>query len=316
MFLDKPARRFRCPVDARELFGLFLVNVVTNILTLGVYRFWGKTRMRHYVWSQASFDGERFEYTGQGRELFRGFLRALAVTGGLIAASQVASYSLAAVDPHLDRIIRVLLTYMMYVLVGIGMYRARRYLLSRTRWRGIRFAQTGSALTYAKTWVSTQGLNILTLGLYIPFMRHHLFSYTLNHTWFGSERVVYEGKGKELFTYFLKPYLLLIPTLGMSWFWYQAAEYRYIAERTQLQGVRFRTAISGTELLRLTLGNWLLLIVTLGLAYPLTIIRKVNALSLHAQMDGDFEYARIRQNDQEVPVAGEGLMGVFGLGSI
>jgi uncharacterized membrane protein YjgN (DUF898 family) len=316
MFLYKPVRRFRCHVDSRELFGLFLVNVLYNILTLGVYRFWGKTRVRHYVWSQTSFDGERFEYTGQGNELFRGFLRALAVTGGLIAVSQFTAYSLAASDPSLERIVRIILTYIMYVLIGVGAYSARHYLLSRTRWRGIRFAQTGSAMTYAKTWVSTQGLAVLTLGLYTPFMRQHLFSYILNNVWFGSEQVRYDGNGKDLFVCFLKPYLLLIPTLGMSWFWYQAAEYRYIADHTQLQGVRFCSTISGGELLRLTVGNWLLLIVTLGVAYPFTIVRTANALSAHMRLDGEFDYARITQNDQEVPTTGEGLVGVFGMGSI
>ncbi len=316
MLLYKPVRRFRCDVDSQELFRLFLVNVLYNILTLGVYRFWGKTRVRHYVWSQASFDGERFEYTGQGKELFRGFLRALTVTGGLIAIAQLTAYSLAVVDPYLERIVRIVFTYIMYILIGVGMYSARHYLLSRTRWRSIRFAQTGSAMTYAKIWVSTQGLTILTLGLYTPFMRHHLFSYILNNAWFGSEQVSYDGNGRDLFAYFLKPYLLLIPTFGLSWFWYQAAEYRYIAEHTQLQSVRFRTTISGGELLRLTIGNWLLLIATLGLAYPLTVVRSAKVFSTHTRLNGDFDYTRITQHDQEVPTTGEGLVGVFGMSSI
>jgi len=316
MFLYKPVRRFRCHADSRELFGLFLTNVLYNILTLGAYRFWGKTHIRQYLWSQASFDEERFEYTGQGKELFLGFLRAIAVTGGLISVSQLASHAVVSNHPQLEPLVRIIFTYVMYILIGVGTYSARRYLLSRTRWRGIRFAQSGSAAAYAKTWVSTQGINMLTLGFYTPFMRHHLLNYTLNNTWFGSEQAVYYGKGKELFAYFLKPYLLLIPTLGMSWFWYRAAEYRYIAEHTQLQGVRFCSTISGGELLRLTVGNWLLLIFTVGLAYPLIIVRTARALSTHLRMDGDFDYARIVQSHQDVPVTGEGLVGVFGMSSI
>jgi len=316
MFLFTPARRFRCHADSRELLRLFLMNVLLNILTFGVYRFWGKTRMRHYLWSQASFDDERFVYTGHGQELFHGFLLAFAVTGGLLIASQKASYFFLAVDPEVEPLVRLVISYLMYILIGVGMYGARRYVLSRSQWRGIRFALSGSTAAYAKTWISTQGLSILTLGLYTPFMRHHLFTYTLNNTWFGSEPVIYDGDGKALFAHFLKPYLLLIPTLGLSWFWYRAAEYRYLAEHTQLQGVRFATTISGGDLLRLTLGNWLLLIMTLGLAYPFTLLRKAHAVSLHMRVIGDFDYARIVQNEQYVPVNGEGLVGVFGMGSI
>jgi len=316
MLLYNPVRRFRCHADSRELFGLFLTTVLYNILTLGAYRFWGKTLTRQYLWSHASFDEERFEYTGQGKELFLGFLRALTVTGGLITFSQLASRAVVSIDPQLEFLVRITFTYVMYILIGVGTYSARQYLLSRTRWRGIRFAQSGTAAAYAKTWVSTQGINVLTLGLYTPFMRHHLLNYTLNNTWFGSERVVYDGKGKELFAYFFKPYLLLIPTLGMSWFWYRAAEYRYIAEHTQLQEVHFRSTISGRELLRLTIENWLLLIFTLGLAYPLVVVRRAHTLSTYLHTDGDFEYALILQNYQDVPVTGEGLIGVFGMGSV
>jgi uncharacterized membrane protein YjgN (DUF898 family) len=316
MLLIKPVRRLRCHADVRDLFGLFLTNVLLNILTLGAYRFWGKTRLRQYLWSQASFDGERFEYAGQGKELFLGFLRALAVTGGAITFTQLTSRAVVAVDPQLEVLVQILFTYVMYILIGVGLYSARKYLLSRTLWRGVRFAQSGSATTYAKTWVSTQGINVLTLGLYTPFMRHHLLHYTLNNSWFGSERVVYDGDGRELFTAFIKPYLLLIPTLGMSWFWYHAAEYRYIAEHTRLQGVGFRSTISGRELLRLTMGNWLLLIATLGFAYPLVLARTARALSAHLHLDGDFDYARILQSRQAAPVTGEGLVGVFGMGSV
>lgn len=316
MLLTTPARRFWCHADSWELFRLFLINVLLNILTLGVYRFWGKTRQRQYLWSQASFDGERFTYTGQGQELFRGFLLAFAVTGGLLVASHKASTFFLAVDPEVEPLVRLVISYVLYILIGAGMYGARRYVFSRSQWRGIRFALAGSTSTYAKTWISTQGLSVLTLGLYTPFMRHHLFSYTLNNTWYGSAPVTYTGNGKALFTYFLKPYLLLLPTLGLSWFWYRAAEYRYLAEHTYLQDVRFSTTITGGDLLRLTLGNWLLLIVTLGLAYPFTLLRKARVVVLHLHVLGDFDYARIRQNVQYVPVSGEGLVGVFGMGSI
>ncbi|MGE0824654.1 MAG: YjgN family protein [Candidatus Binatia bacterium] len=316
MLVYKPVRRFRCDGETEDLFRIFLPNVLLNILTLGLYRFWGKTRIRQYMWSQSSFDREQFEYTGRGSELFRGFLWALAVTGGLIAVARGSSFWLFVVDPQLERMIRVVVTYILYILIGVGTYSARRYLLSRTRWRGIRFAQTGSAFGYAKAKVSLQGMSALTLGLYIPFMRHHLASYKLNNTWFGSEQLVYDGEGRDLLKPFLWAYLLFLPTLGLSWFWYRATEYRYIAEHIRLQDVRFCTTISGSELLRLTLGNWVLLIATLGLAYPLTLMRKARVLSQHLRIDGEFNYALITQNAYEAPVTGEGLVGVFGLGSI
>lgn len=60
-----------------ELYVLFIKNLLLTIITLGIYRFWAKTRVRRYLWSHTSLFGDRFEYTGTGKELFLGFLIAL-----------------------------------------------------------------------------------------------------------------------------------------------------------------------------------------------------------------------------------------------
>lgn len=60
-----------------QLYKIWIVNVLLSIITLGIYRFWGKTRVRKYTTSSFSLHGDRFEYTGSGKELFLGFLKAL-----------------------------------------------------------------------------------------------------------------------------------------------------------------------------------------------------------------------------------------------
>ncbi|MCY4396908.1 MAG: DUF898 family protein, partial [Rhodospirillaceae bacterium] len=69
-----PIHRLTHDGRSGELFVIFLVNLALSILTLGIYRFWGRTRIRRYVWSQTSLLGEPLEYTGRGIELFLGFL--------------------------------------------------------------------------------------------------------------------------------------------------------------------------------------------------------------------------------------------------
>ena len=56
------------------LYWIFIKNLLLNIVTLSIYRFWGKTNLRRYAWSHTSLQGQRFEYTGRGGELFVGFL--------------------------------------------------------------------------------------------------------------------------------------------------------------------------------------------------------------------------------------------------
>ena len=72
------------------IFGLSLKVAFLTLLTLGIYRFWGKSRIRRYIWSSAELDGDRFEYTGTGLEKFLGFLMAvvfLAVYLGIVQIS-------------------------------------------------------------------------------------------------------------------------------------------------------------------------------------------------------------------------------------
>ncbi len=38
------------------LFVIQFVNALLTILTVGIYNFWGRTRVRRYVWSQTAFE--------------------------------------------------------------------------------------------------------------------------------------------------------------------------------------------------------------------------------------------------------------------
>ena len=58
---------------------IIVSNALLSLVTLGVYRFWGKTRLRRYLWSHVVVDGERLEYTGQAMELLLGFAVAITV---------------------------------------------------------------------------------------------------------------------------------------------------------------------------------------------------------------------------------------------
>ena len=58
---------------------LLLKNLGLNIVTMGFYRFWARTRLRRFLWSNVEVLGDPLLYSGTGMELFKGFLRALVV---------------------------------------------------------------------------------------------------------------------------------------------------------------------------------------------------------------------------------------------
>ncbi len=296
-----------------DLLVIHLINTLLRWVTLNIYHFWAKTRIREYLWSHQSFEDDRFEYTGRGGELLVGFLKAaLAMIGLLALAALIFTGTAPSVDPLL-----VGLGAAVYLagnlLAAAAGYSARGYLLSRTRWRSIRIGQTGSAANFALRSVGLGLLTLITLGLLWPIRRHYLFGYKINNTRFGSTPFAYGGDGRDLYAWFLLSYLLTIPTLGLIWFWYMARDTAYVASRTRLEGLRFEIGYTGAQLLGLRLGNLLITILTFGLGYPWALLRNFRFLFAHLRLEGEINYERILQSQEETPRSGEGLAEIFGM---
>lgn len=193
-----------------ELFPIVLINALLNILTLTLYRFWGKTRVRSYLWGSTSLLDDRLEYTGTGGELFKGFLFVLfAIFLPVGALNTVVEFNFSPDDP-ISIAYNGLLFAGIWFLVGIALYRARRYRLSRTRWRSVRAGQTGSAAAYGGKYLGFLILNILTLGWTYPLMRVRLMHQMMNNTWFGDRRFEFSGSARHLYGRFAVSWITFV----------------------------------------------------------------------------------------------------------
>ncbi len=294
-----------------ELFVVFVVNLLLRIVTLGLYHFWAKTRVRRYLWTQTSFDGERLEYTGTGLELFVGFLKAMVVLvgGAVLVTAALSELEVLAVP-------LVLALYLGFpVLAGFALYGARRYRLTRTRLRGIRFGLDGSGWDHGLKMLGYGLLAVLTLGLYTPYMRMKLTGNLYNNTRFGSQPFTFDGHGGDLFGRFLLAVLLTLPTLGLVWVWYQAAEFRYTLSRLRVGDLSFELAESDMSLAWFFFTNTLIVVLTLGLGLPWVMVRTLRHLGEQMVITGQLDYAAIRQAQEESEAMGEGLAEALDLGA-
>ena len=221
---------------AGEIGKIAVVNSLLGLITLGIYRFWAKTRLRRYLWSHVAMEGDRFEYTGRGIELFIGFLIAGVLLGllfgALMAGSILLDYGPEEVNP-----LEIVYLLMILFLIPVALYRARRYRLSRTQWRGIRAGQTGSAVKYAFMALGLQIMVAITLSLAYPFYRTVMQRYRTTNTWFGDQHLEFDGRAGPMFGKWLLTLLLYVPTLGLIYFWYRTAEFRYYASETRYAGL-------------------------------------------------------------------------------
>jgi uncharacterized membrane protein YjgN (DUF898 family) len=184
-----------------------------NIVTLGFYRFWGKTRLRASFWSALSIGGERFEYTGRPIELLLGFLMTLAILAPLYGAASVAQVAAAVSGPTAVALVQIGTVLAVMLLWPIAVYRARRYRLSRTLWRGIRFGQDGSAVRYSAMTLGYWVLTIATLWLAYPWMRVALQRYKMRHTRYGQTKFDFDVRGSALFFDWFMAWAALVATL-------------------------------------------------------------------------------------------------------
>jgi len=85
------------------------------------------------------------------------------------------------------------------VLGQFAVYRARRYRLARTLYRGISFHQTGSAWRYAICAMFWWGMIALTLGLAYPWAQASLERFKIRNTFYGELQGHFVGSGARLF---------------------------------------------------------------------------------------------------------------------
>ena len=170
-------------------------GALLELVTVGFYRFWLATDIRRHLWSHTSVDGDAFEYTGRARELLIGFLFALAILVPIYLA-----YFLVGLEAERFKAFASFpLVAFFYVFGQFAIYRARRYRLTRTVWRGVRFWMTGSGWAYAARAALWALLMPLTLGLILPWREAALERYKMRHSHFGDLQGSFEGRGWEFF---------------------------------------------------------------------------------------------------------------------
>ncbi|MBI3775628.1 MAG: DUF898 family protein [Gammaproteobacteria bacterium] len=79
----KPAGHRTIPLEftgnAREYFGIWIVNVFLTLLTLGIYTAWAKVRTKRYFYNNTLFDRTPFDYLANPIAILKGWLIAMAV---------------------------------------------------------------------------------------------------------------------------------------------------------------------------------------------------------------------------------------------
>jgi uncharacterized membrane protein YjgN (DUF898 family) len=256
--------------DRSDFRKLVTRGAALELVTFGFYRFWLATYMRRHLWSNTVIDGDAAEYTGRARELLVGFLFALAILvpiylGYFLVTIEFERWQSFASTP---------LFVSFYAFGQFAIYRARRYRLSRTVWRGVRFWMDGSGWAYAGRAMLWGLLVFATLGLALPWRAAALERYKMRHAHYGNLVGHFEATGWEFFkrAWGLWPFsplaLMFFPLTPFFYGEFKAREWRWWLNGIRIGGVSLDSSLPHDAFYGLywkVVGWCLLLMVLFGL---------------------------------------------------
>ncbi|MFN3259549.1 MAG: DUF898 family protein [Pikeienuella sp.] len=199
--MENDTARFAFSPDAGEVTRVTLRWGALSAFTFGLGRFWFKTAQRRLFWGRTTLGGDPFEYDGTAGEMLRGsvmvvILLGLAILGFNLALSWLSLRLFGAVSPPAA----VGLTALAVLpVLEFAKYRARRYRLLRTRWRGVRFGMERGAGGFVLLWARHALLMVLTLGLSRPWLRMARERRMTERMRYGDAPFRFEGRAAPLF---------------------------------------------------------------------------------------------------------------------
>ncbi|WP_400766074.1 YjgN family protein [Methylosinus sporium] len=260
--------------DNGEFRRLVTRGALLELVTAGFYRFWLATNIRRHLWSSTVIGGDALEYVGTARELLFGFFFALAILAPVYIA-----YIVIGFEAERQRAFASLPLGLFFAAFGqFAIYRARRYRLNRSAWRGLRFGMGGSGLAYMFRAIGWGLLIALTLGLALPWAEAALERYKMRHTYYGALEGGFVGRGGDFFKragwiwftaliLLLSPYVIGAVFRGPIWILagviyvigapalfaaFKAEQWRWWLRGLRLGGARLETRLTMSALL----GNY------------------------------------------------------------
>jgi len=306
-----PQHRFSFHGTGGAFFAIVLKNMVLTILTLGIYSPWAKTARRQFLWQNTEVAGHRLRYHGTGRELLIGYIK-VALGYALFLGLPLALNKL--VSPEVGTIAQFVLLLVIMPLVPFAIWGSRRYLLSRTSWRGIRLHLEGPAGPYVKVFFLGYLLTVVTLGIYAPIWLNRMHRISIDATAVGTKKFEYRADDKEVWKISMRGAALSLLTCGFYYPWYLAELSRFQMANTWFDGAHGELNMTGSDMFQLLILQVFGVTLTAGLAFPWITTYSLQLTMSRLRFVGPIDFARIYQANADGSATADGLADALDVG--
>ena len=194
-----------------EYIGYKLLAFIITIATFTIAKPWADVLVMEYVFNHTVYNGKRLKFEGKGTDLF------------------------------IQRF-----KWILFTIITLGIY-SLWIPLNQEKWTvsNIHFEDEelnkedsyfdGKLLELIGLNLFMYLLNLLTLGLLIPFTICYKYKWITNHTIINRKRIVFTGNGLSLFGNYLLWYLLSIVTIGIYGLWLPMKLYGWKIKNTHIK---------------------------------------------------------------------------------
>ncbi|TPP09906.1 YjgN family protein [Rhizobium glycinendophyticum] len=201
--------------SAGEYFGIWIVNILLTIITLGIYSAWAKVRRNRYFYGNTVVDGHSFDYHARGLQILVG--------RGIVFGYIVVYNIILSISPIAGGVLALL----MLVLLPWIVMRSLRFNARVTSYRNIRFDFVG------KTWGAVVAIifgglvSVFSLGILAPFASRWLYGYIFNNLRYGDRAFQTDPKIGALYRVWLPAFLLMVVGVAIGAFLGMMAYYGF-----------------------------------------------------------------------------------------
>ena len=186
---------------ASEYFGIWIVNLLLSLVTLGVYSAWAKVRRKKYFYNNTLIDNVGFDYHANPIAILKGRIIAL-ILFALYVYGKGSSPILAGI------LVLLFFVFLPWLIVRGSIFNSRN-----TSHRGLRFDFVGTVNKAARVFIGLPMLTIFTLGLIWPYIAHEKSQFLMSNHRFGLSQFEMRRVVKGFYKIYLIVFLL--PVIGI-----------------------------------------------------------------------------------------------------
>jgi uncharacterized membrane protein YjgN (DUF898 family) len=187
-----------------EYFGIWIVNLLLTILTLGIYSAWAKVRRKKYFYQNTLIDNVGFDYHAKPIAILKGRIIAFIFFIGYVFGGQI--------HPFVSMFFMLLFFIALpWLVVRSSLFNARN-----TSHRGLRFDFIGKVGQAAIVFLLLPVVAAISLWLLFPYASHQKNKFLMGNHLFGSSRFEMQAKVSSFYKVYLIVFIpVIIAVIGI-----------------------------------------------------------------------------------------------------